>query len=389
MEMLSPVGFEDPLTDKTLIDRTFLHGYSYYHGMIPIEDIPDLLERDGDFILRKELISDGLLIAAISVRCGDVVKHFVINQSPQGDFYIEGVHARTVEELIQKHLQGGEPLSKASQAILRRPIPRQDWMLNHEDIVIKESVGKHHSVEEFVGELIQNNITRPAFLKTIGKSCTREARSQLMREARLLRSLRHENVGETYGIALHYSPIILVMEYFSLSLITYLQRNAGHVPLKEKRRFVCEAAAGLSYLAQSNCIHRDIAARNCKLTDSLQVKISGLSFCENLDEPSNKPTMQIAVKWQAPEVLKDGQYSLKSDVWSFGVLMWEVYNDGIEPYPGMSPSAVKQAILETEYRMPIPEDCPELLAKIMTSCWDSFSRKRPCMQAIHLVIRDC
>ncbi|KAK6049971.1 SH2 domain protein [Cooperia oncophora] len=180
------------------------------------EDVAELLEQDGDFLLRKELINDGLLIAAISVRCADEVKHFMINQSPQGDFYVERIRARTIEELITETF----------------------------------SLGKHHSVEEFIGELVQNNITRPVFLKTIGISCSREAR--------LLRSLCHENVGETYGIALHYSPIILVLEYFNTSLFTHLRRNAGRISPREKRRFVCEAAAGLSYLAQLNYIHRDI-----------------------------------------------------------------------------------------------------------------------------------
>ncbi|PIO66558.1 hypothetical protein TELCIR_11726 [Teladorsagia circumcincta] len=65
--------------------------------------------------------------------------------------------------------------------------------------------------------------------------------------------------------------------------------------------------------------------------------------------------MQIAVKWQAPEVLKDGKYTFKSDVWSFGILMWEVYTDAAEPYPGMSPSVVKQSVINEGYRMPIPK----------------------------------
>ncbi|VDL82813.1 unnamed protein product, partial [Nippostrongylus brasiliensis] len=189
-----------------------------------ISDVPDLLEEDGDFLLRKELINDNLLVTALSVRCGDAVKHFMINQTPKGEFYIEGLRADTVEKLIQKHLETQEPLSKASQAFLKRAIPRQDWMLNHEDIVLKE-------------------------------------------EARILRSLHHENVAKTYGIALHYSPIILVLEHFNDSLQSYLKRR--EVSLKEKRRFVCEAAAGMSHLAQKGCIHRDIAARNCMLTNDL------------------------------------------------------------------------------------------------------------------------
>ncbi|KAK6044969.1 hypothetical protein COOONC_17526 [Cooperia oncophora] len=143
-----------------------------------------------------------------------------------------------------------------------------------------------------------------------------------------------------------YSPIILVLEYFNTSLFTHLRRNAGRISPREKRRFCVEAAAGLSYLAQLNYIHRDIAARNCKLNDAL-----------HLGENHEIPSMQIAVKWQAPEVLKDRKYSLKSDVWSFGILMWEVYTEGSEPYPGMSPNAVKRIILNDEYRMPIPKVC--------------------------------
>ncbi|VDN27732.1 unnamed protein product [Cylicostephanus goldi] len=226
-----------------------------------------------------------------------------------------------------------------------------------------------------------------------------------MKEARLLRSLRHPNVGEIYGVALHYSPIILVLEYFSKSLHTHLKQNAGRTTEEERRRFITEAAAGFAYLAENGCIHRDISAKVCKLNDDLvneracrkreeideifqELKISGFSLCENTKEMHESNNIQIAVKWQAPEVLKGGNFSLKSDVWSFGILMWEVYNDGAEPYAGMTPSVVKSMILEDEYRMPVPQECPEVIAKIMSSCWETYPRKRPCMQAIYLVVRD-
>lgn len=388
METLNRDDFLEPLTDQHLVDKTYLHGYSYYHGMIPTQDVPELLEKDGDFLLRKEQINEGLLVAAISVRCDGVVKHFMINQSPQGDFYIERLRAKTIEELVLRHLQSGEPLSRASHAVLKRPIPRQEWMLNHEDIIFKESLGTRHSVEEFNGELIHSNTTLPVLLKTVGVLSGRGARCRLMSEARLLRSLHHTNVAKTYGIALHHSPIILVLEYFSTSLHDHLKRSAGQITAKEKRRFVCEAAAGLSYLAESGCIHRDIAARNCMLTDDLVVKISCFSLCESTSEHRDDSRMQIAVKWQAPEVLTSGRYSLKSDVWSFGILMWEVYSDAAEPYAGMTPNAVRDVIVKDEYRMPIPKECPAVIAKIMESCWDSFTGRRPLMQAIHLVIRD-
>ncbi|VDM85357.1 unnamed protein product, partial [Strongylus vulgaris] len=233
------------------------------------QDVPDLLEKDGDFLLRKEQVKKGLLIAVLSVRCNGAVKHFIINQSDKGEFYIEKLKAKTVEELVQSHLKSGEPLSKASQAVLKRAVPRQDWMLNHEDIVFKESVGQNNAVEEYVGEFVCNNRPRPVFLKTVGISCSREVRSRVMKEARLLRSLQHPNVGEIYGVALHYSPIILVLEYFSKSLHTHLKQNAGRLREEERRRFITETAAGLSYLAENACIHRDISARNCKLNDAL------------------------------------------------------------------------------------------------------------------------
>ncbi|WKY00811.1 hypothetical protein Q1695_015104 [Nippostrongylus brasiliensis] len=368
-------------------DKPFLHGYKYYHGMIPNSDVPDLLEEDGDFLLRKELINDNLLVTALSVRCGDAVKHFMINQTPKGEFYIEGLRADTVEKLIQKHLETQEPLSKASQAFLKRAIPRQDWMLNHEDIVLKESLGQHHLVEEYEGELIQHNVVRPVLLKVVSIDGAIGARCRLLKEARILRSLHHENVAKTYGIALHYSPIILVLEHFNDSLQSYLKRR--EVSLKEKRRFVCEAAAGMSHLAQKGCIHRDIAARNCMLTNDLRVKISGFSLSEDSHNERCALGSQVAVKWQPPEVLSSQKYSSRSDVWSFGVLMWEVYMDGTEPYPDMTPNVVKRVIINDEYRLPIPKDCPEVVARIMALCWESFPRRRPCMQAIHLVIRDC
>uniref|UniRef100_A0A183F6D6 Pkinase_Tyr domain-containing protein n=1 Tax=Heligmosomoides polygyrus TaxID=6339 RepID=A0A183F6D6_HELPZ len=155
-----------------------------------------------------------LLVAAISVRCNGVVKHFMINQSPQGDFYIERLRAKTIEELVLRHLQSGEPLSRASHAVLKRPIPRQEWMLNHEDIIFKES--------------------------------GRGARCRLMSEARLLRSLHHTNVAKTYGIALHHSPIILVLEYFSSGFLDSVAQPlrgdpTNHTEAVSNRQRGCQA----------------------------------------------------------------------------------------------------------------------------------------------------
>ncbi|ETN85476.1 SH2 domain protein [Necator americanus] len=388
METLEKEENSEVVEDQYLVDKATMNGSSYYHGMIPAQDVADLLEKDGDFLLRKEEIKGGLLTAALSVRSGGDVKHFVVNKSDQGEFYIETLKAKTIEELVRNHLSTGEPLSQASQVVLKRAIPRQEWMLNHEDILLKQSMGRRQGVEEFIGEFMTNNGTRQVFLKTLGISCSSETKARFMKEVRLLRSLNHQNVGEIYGVALHHTPITLVLEYFAKSLSTHLRQNVGRISDAEKRRFVCEAAAGLAYLAENNCIHRDIAARNCKLNDVLEVKISGFSLCVPKKEMHDEQNMQIAVKWQAPEVLKDRNFSFKSDVWSFGVLMWEVYSDGAEPYSGMSPSAAMNAILKEDFRMPIPKDCPEEISKIMSSCWETFPRKRPCMQAIFLVIRD-
>ncbi|KAJ1366876.1 hypothetical protein KIN20_027658 [Parelaphostrongylus tenuis] len=225
-------------------------------------------------------------------------------------------------------------------------------------------LGRNHCVEELVGEFVHGGITRQVLLKTIGISCDRTDLKRFMKEVRLLRSLHHENIGQIYGVALHYSPIILVLEFFPTSLLMHLKRNRGRSSATEKRRFVCEAAAGLAYLADLRCVHRDIAARNCMLDDSRVVKISGFSLCEPVnemhDDPSNIP---IAVKWQAPEVLENRSYSLKSDVWSFGVLTWEVYSDGSEPYGKMTPNMVKE-MLQNNYRMDIPNvQCPLSLVK--------------------------
>uniref|UniRef100_A0A0K0DF19 Protein kinase domain-containing protein n=1 Tax=Angiostrongylus cantonensis TaxID=6313 RepID=A0A0K0DF19_ANGCA len=170
-----------------------------------------------------------------------------------------------------------------------------------------------------------------------------------------IRSFSFSNSFQLNEFVFIWILLLLTLTNISVSLSTYLKRNRGCTSATEKRRLVCETAAGLAYLAESGCIHRDIAARNCMLNDVLVVKISGFSLCEPIREMHDSSNRAIAVKWQAPEVLKNRDYSLKSDVWSFGVLMWEVYSEGSEPYGELTPNAVKEMVLRNNYRMIIPE----------------------------------
>uniref|UniRef100_A0A8R1EES4 Protein kinase domain-containing protein n=2 Tax=Caenorhabditis japonica TaxID=281687 RepID=A0A8R1EES4_CAEJA len=140
------------------------------------------------------------------------------------------------------------------------------------------------------------------------------------------------------------------------SLLSHLRKNKTKTLASERLRFCIESADGLAYLEKKSCLHRDIAARNCLLSLTDQIKISDFGLSDDKRTEMQDDTLgKVPVKWLAPEVLQDKLYSLKSDVWAFGVLMWEIYADGADPYPGMSNLQTRAKIFCNDYRMPFPE----------------------------------
>ncbi|XP_063147107.1 mast/stem cell growth factor receptor Kit-like, partial [Candoia aspera] len=149
--------------------------------------------------------------------------------------------------------------------------------------------------------------------------------------------------------------------------------------------FSYQVAKGMSFLSSKNCIHRDLAARNVLLTHGRITKICDFGLARDIRNDSNyvvKGNAQLPVKWMAPESIFECVYTFESDVWSYGILLWELFSLGSSPYPGMPVDSRFYKNVKEGYRMFSPEFAPAEIFKIMKSCWDADPVKRPAFKQI-------
>ncbi|CAH1261831.1 RET [Branchiostoma lanceolatum] len=205
----------------------------------------------------------------------------------------------------------------------------------------------------------------------------------------------HPNVVRLYGVVTKSEPQYILVEYASNEeLRRYLWslreqcKTTGNTKLLERLGFSCDVASGLSELARLKIVHRDIAARNVVISDRKVAKIVdfGLSrdvYVSSAYERTSQGGEEelLPLKWMAVESLRDGVYTCESDVWSHGVLLWEIASLGEEPrYAGgpMHPDVCTMLeLLKKGVRLQQPENCPMSVYKIIRSCWIVDPKKRP------------
>lgn len=191
-------------------------------------------------------------------------------------------------------------------------------------------------------------------------------------------SLKHENIAKVLGVCREEDPMYLISEYPEQGDLKTVMRDSSSPLSPTQMVNICAAvASGMNYLSNHNHVHKDLAARNCLVNKSFDVKISFLSLNQGTypKEYYKRNEELIPLRWMAPEALK-GEYSYTSDVWSFGVLMWEVYAQGLLPYDERSDEEVLKCV-PYDLRLTKPEGCPGKIFKMMEQCWEEETEDRP------------
>lgn len=266
-------------------------------------------------------------------------------------------------------------MTAKSQCILSTPIIREHWQLKNDDIALEMKIGNGNFGEVYRG--IYKPTKKTVAIKTCRDTLSDDQRKKFLQEGRILRQYDHPNIVEFIGIAAQRQPVMIVMEYVAGGALLNFLRKQGKNQTKKQLTKMCEDAAnGMDYLENKNCIHRDLAARNCLVGDNNVVKISDFGMSREEEEYTVSDGMkQIPIKWTAPEALLYGKYTSLCDVWSFGILMWEIFSNGLTPYQGMSNAQARERV-DAGYRMPAPEGTPDDIYQLMLKIWEYNPSKR-------------
>ncbi|KAM7180796.1 ephrin type-A receptor 1 isoform 1-T1 [Macrochelys suwanniensis] len=223
-------------------------------------------------------------------------------------------------------------------------------------------------------------------IKTLKSTYSDSQWWNFLREATIMGQFNHHNIVHLEGVVTKRKPMMIITEYMENgALDTFLRENEEKFSSVQLVAMLQGIASGMTYLSDRNYVHRDLAARNILVTHNLQCKVSdfGLSRILENDVEGTYETKggKIPIRWTAPEAIAHRIFTSASDVWSYGIVMWEVLSFGDKPYGDMTNQEVMKSI-EDGYRLPPPVDCPSILYELMKGCWSHDRMRRPRFQEI-------
>lgn len=259
------------------------------------------------------------------------------------------------------------------------------WKIDERDLEIRENIGKGEFGDVMLGILNGSQKVAVKILKD------REAASKFRAEASVMASLKHDNLVRLLGLVFTStgSTCIVTEHCAQGSLLDYLRSRGRHyVTQLNQINFAYDACCGMEYLERQRVVHRDLAARNVLISQEGTAKVADFGLARNdhaPDDPADQARLQakLPIKWTAPEALKYNKFSNKSDMWSFGILLWEIYSFGRVPYPRIPLAEVVRHV-ERGYRMEAPEGCPAGPYEVMRAAWHAEPAQRPTFHATRL-----
>ncbi|XP_066299173.1 fibroblast growth factor receptor 1-like [Branchiostoma lanceolatum] len=289
------------------------------------------------------------------------------------------------------------------QVSLESPISTLNfWEIPRSSLKLGRRLGRGQFGEVRLGEVRNRGVTTSVAVKTLRDSASDSDKKDLLGELEILVTVgRHDNIISLVGACTTDGPLMIVVEYSPNGCLKeWLKTNsvennaeseyqnqsayASQLSMEQLIQFGVDVASGMSHLAAMQCIHRDLAARNILLGENLVAKVSDFGLSRDIYEDSEyvKSTQsKLPLRWMAYESLFYNVYTTQSDVWSFGVLLWEIMTMGKLPYEGMKGKRMMDMI-KVGGRLEKPNSCPDEIYTLMTSCWETLPEDRPTFHAL-------
>ena len=328
----------------------------------------------GTFLVRKSESPSANY--ELLVRDDSTVKHYLIREE-----------CTTVNDL-QRYARNTDGLQLCTQLTTPCPMrtPHDDWEIERKSVMLKDKLGDGKFSEVWEG--IWND-TVPVAVKML-KPGTMTV-FNFLAEAQIMKKLQHNKLIKLYSVCTQEEPFYIVTELMKHdNLLDYLTKGEGqHLKLSELIDIGAQVANGMAYLESQNYIHRDVIAWNILVGEGNIVKIGGFDLARLLVDGkySAREGEMFPVRWTAPEAIMLNKFTIKSDVWSYGVFLTELVTHGRVPYPGMTNDEV-MAQIKQSYRMPRPPGCPDLLYQIILTCWKTKPEERPTFEFLKYQLED-
>ncbi|KAK3090929.1 hypothetical protein FSP39_015809 [Pinctada imbricata] len=370
-----------------------LETFDWFMGALSRKESERLLLTPGNdpgtYLIRESETSPGNYV--LSVRDyeqtkGDTVRHYKIrNMDNKAGYYIAARRVMSsLPELISHYTDQSDGLCRQLLRACPKPKPVMDdlsretkgaWEIPRETLEFSKKLGAGQFGEVWKGKW---NKTTDVAIKTLKPGSM--SPQAFLEEANIMKQCKHDKLVRLYAVCSETEPIYIVTELMSKgSLLDYLRDEEGHkLKFPQLVDIAAQIASGMSFLEEKKLIHRDLAARNVLVDDNNIAKVAdfGLARIIEDDEYNPKHGAKFPIKWTAPEAALYGRFTIKSDVWSYGILLVEIVTYGQVPYPGMTNRDVLEQV-DRGYRQAKPNNCPDSMYDIMKKCWDKKAQNRP------------
>ncbi|KAJ2952001.1 hypothetical protein O0L34_g4263 [Tuta absoluta] len=299
-------------------------------------------------------------------------------------------YSNRYESWDNNHLQLSE------ETTITKEEPRDEWEFPRHRLRIFNIVGEGAFGQVWRAQAIDidgKKGEQTVAVKTLKENASEKEKADLIQELIVMKNLGpHPNVVRLIGCCTEKEPTLVIMEFVSLGKLQQFlrdsraERHYGNthggsqfLTSRDLTHFAYQVARGMDFLSSKGIIHRDLAARNVLITEERMCKVADFGFARDVGGThvyERKSDGRLPIRWMAPESLYDDIFSVKSDIWSFGVLLWEIVTLGSTPYPGLSAGDVMRKVREG-HRLEKPEHCRRELYNIMFYCWEAEPTNRP------------